>query len=98
MAISLNEDLVPLQQADRFLKGRRHVSTFWRWSQKGVRGIVLETLVIGGQRFTSREALERFIRATTSAADRSGQSSSGRRHQIVVDSAIERKLDEAGFG
>jgi hypothetical protein len=30
---------------------------------RGVRGVVLESLVIGGARYTSEEALERFFRA-----------------------------------
>jgi hypothetical protein len=46
-----------------------HVSTLWRWSLRGVKGIRLETVMIGGIRYTSREALERFVARTTAAAD-----------------------------
>ncbi len=45
-----------------------HVATVYRWSAAGVRGAVLETVVIGGCRYTSREALSRFIDATTAAS------------------------------
>lgn len=31
--------------------------------------MILETVVIGGRRFTSREALDRFVERTTAAAD-----------------------------
>lgn len=38
-------------------------ATMARWIQKGVRGVKLETLLIGGRRVTSREAISRFIAA-----------------------------------
>jgi hypothetical protein len=60
------ESLIPLaQSADelpRRRKGRKtHVSCLYRWSTVGCRGIVLETLQVGGTRCTSREALQRFF-------------------------------------
>ena len=36
-------------------------ATMARWIQKGVKGVKLETLLIGGRRVTSREAISRFI-------------------------------------
>jgi len=36
-------------------------ATMARWIQKGVKGVKLETLLIGGRRVTSREAICRFI-------------------------------------
>ena len=44
-----------------------NTSTVWRWAQKGVRGIHLETYRIGGRRFTSEEAFCRFVTQTTDA-------------------------------
>jgi len=38
-------------------------ATMARWIQRGVRGVKLETLMIGGRRFTSKEAICRFIAA-----------------------------------
>lgn len=37
-----------------------HVSACYRWIQRGVRGITLEAVRIGGTLYTSVEALERF--------------------------------------
>jgi hypothetical protein len=37
-----------------------HPSTLWRWGLKGVRGVKLEILRIGGRIVTSMEAVERF--------------------------------------
>lgn len=34
--------------------------TLHRWTTKGCRGIVLETLHLGGRRYTSTEAVQRF--------------------------------------
>jgi len=44
-------------------------STWWRWSTFGVRGVKLETILVGGRRCTSAEAVRRFIERVTAAAD-----------------------------
>lgn len=47
-----------------FRDGRRKsLATLHRWRLHGVRGIRLETLLIGGIRYTSLEAIDRFIAA-----------------------------------
>ena len=33
-----------------------------RWFRKGARGIVLESILICGKRYTSKEAIDRFVR------------------------------------
>jgi hypothetical protein len=68
MPISLDETLVTLAQAARMLPGRPHISTLWRWYRRGVGGIKLETILVGGRRFTSAEALSRFTSRATAAA------------------------------
>lgn len=60
------EELIPLTQAPEHLPwGRQgrpvHVSTVWRWVYRGVGGVKLESIKIGGTRYTSREALRRFL-------------------------------------
>lgn len=70
MAISLfNEDLVLISQAHKLLPGRPHRSTLERWRLKGRHGVRLESLLIGGLRYTSKQALTRFCNAVTAAAD-----------------------------
>ena len=93
MSVTLNEDLISLSQAARELPGRPHLSTIWRWTTRGVRGVVLETLVVAGRRFTSHEALQRFVAATTAAATRAAPavSVSGRRIQDIEQA--EREFD-----
>jgi hypothetical protein len=63
------EELLTLGQASRSLPGKPALSTCWRWHRKGVRGIRLETIVIGGKRFTSAQAIERFALALTTASE-----------------------------
>lgn len=69
MSIVLTEKLVSPTEASRHAPGRPHVSTIWRWMTRGCRGIRLESLVCAGRRFTSVEAIDRFVAATTAAAD-----------------------------
>ena len=66
----LTEDVISLSQARNFLpevggKNRPHISTIWRWSLHGVGGVKLETVKIGSRIVTSKQAVTRFITATT---------------------------------
>jgi hypothetical protein len=63
---SQSESVITLGQgADDLPRRRRgrktHVSTLYRWATTGCRGVILETIQIGGTRCTSREALQRFF-------------------------------------
>ncbi|MBM4005680.1 MAG: DUF1580 domain-containing protein [Planctomycetes bacterium] len=64
------EEVLSLSQAAGSLPGGGvHISTIHRWRLRGVRGVKLETVLRGGTRVTSREALARFFAATTAAAN-----------------------------
>jgi Protein of unknown function (DUF1580) len=52
---------VPGQLPDRRGGKRPHVSCVYRWAQRGIRGVRLEVLQIGGTKCTSLEALQRFF-------------------------------------
>jgi len=69
----LNEQTLSLSTAARELPGVTgrgvSVSTIWRWSLRGIHGVRLETILVGGIRMTSREALQRFFERTTAAAN-----------------------------
>jgi len=45
-----------------------NVSTMWRWIQRGIHGVRLESLLIGGIRMSTEQALARFFERTTAAA------------------------------
>ncbi len=51
-------------EAPRYIPSRPSASTVYRWSVRGSKGVVLETGTIGGRRYTTREAVERFLEAT----------------------------------
>lgn len=65
------EQLVALPEVPSFLPTRHgkklHISTVHRWVLKGARGKVLESTLLGGVRYTSLEALERFLGTSTTA-------------------------------
>lgn len=63
-----HEELIPLKEASKLLpkrNGKRtHYSTVFRWATKGTKGRKLESVMIGGVRYTSKEALDRFSSST----------------------------------
>ncbi len=70
MAIDpLVERLVSLAQAAAMFPNRPSISALYRWTSTGFRGIRLEWVQSGNKRVTSREAVARFIAATTLAAN-----------------------------
>lgn len=70
MAIDVQrEKLIELEHAGDEVKPRRDRSSMWRYFLRGVkagsRRVKLETVKVGGRRYTSSEAWQRFIEATT---------------------------------
>lgn len=67
------ENLIPFREVPAWTKehlgNRVHPTTIHRWRLRGARGVKLETLLAGGTRYTSVEALNRFFAGTTAAAD-----------------------------
>lgn len=60
----------PMKPADPGSRNRKvSIATIYRWLTKGVRGAKLETMVMGKARFTSKEAIERFLIAQNPIAD-----------------------------
>lgn len=82
---------------------RPNSSTLWRWALHGIRGIRLETVMAGGVRVTSAEAIQRFFDRLTEHAEAgrptvpaspSTHLTATRRKQIE---AAKRTLDQAGI-
>ena len=60
------EQLIPITRIAEherlWPKGRTpHRDTISRWARLGCRGVRLESVLLGGRRYTSLEAIERFI-------------------------------------
>lgn len=100
------ESLVSLTEATKRLPRRRagkrpNVSTLYRWSTAGCRGVILESIQIGGTRCTSREALARFFCRLTdpnglgAARPETSRQHTRRRQREIA--AAERALDREGL-
>ena len=85
-----SESLIPFRDIPAWTKehlgNRVHPSTIHRWRLRGARGIKLETILAGGTRYSSHEALCRFFATVTAAAD-------GESH-IAIQSALDSKAIE----
>lgn len=85
-----NEHILSLSEAAKILPKRRagkrpHVATLYRWSTRGLRGVMLEVIQVGATRCTSREALQRFFDSLSpSGALRESVSHSDRKDQIAL--------------
>ena len=92
------ETLISLIDAARSLPARRrgkrpHVSCAYRWTKTGCRGVILESIQVGGTRCTSKEALARFMEALTYGADRPAVRSPVKRRR-AAERAVEALVRE----
>jgi len=55
------EALISLTKACKAFPRQVSRATLERWLRQGVGGVLLESVRIGGQRFTSTEAIDRFV-------------------------------------
>ena len=65
MIDTTKENLLPLREVPGRLpkrpNGKRlHISGVYRWTERGIKGVILESIRIGGVTFTSLEAIQRF--------------------------------------
>ncbi len=86
------EALISLADAAKSCPARRggkrpHLSCLYRWTVSGCKGIVLESIQIGGTRCTSREALARFFERLTYGGSSSQSYRSPARRQRAADRA-----------
>lgn len=89
------EELIPIAKARDEFPQRPSVPTIWRWTLKGVRGSVLDSVRVGGRRFTSREACRRFV-DETSAEKLSRPTNTKRRRRQSITHA-QAVLDQFGI-
>lgn len=102
------ETVRPLTDTAARLPRRRggkkvNVAMLYRWSTRGLRGVKLETIQIGGTRCTSDEALQRFFerlspadRDAPRAADSVGDPAPARR-PLRDDRATLAELERLGL-
>ncbi len=95
------EELIPVGRLPSLIPSSRpgkrlNLATIWRWSTHGVRGARLETVLIGGVRYTSGAAVTRFVEAlnATSGTCHPGPTPARRRRQREAAAAT---CDAAGI-
>jgi len=94
------EKPISFNEAAKYLpEGRRpSFSTWWRWFKTGIAGVKLDTILIGGQRCTSAEAVARFFEGITAAKDcHSSPVPRTSRQRKAAIAAAERELADAGI-
>ena len=90
---------ITFNEGAKFLPaGRRPTfSTWWRWSQVGLRGVKLETVLCGGRRCTTAEAVVRFFERVTAAANGEPVPTRTSRQRQAALRAAEKELQAAGI-
>ena len=97
------ERVVPLGEVPKLgiiprrRKGARlNLRTLYRWAAAGLRGVVLPSQLVGGQRVTSVEALLRFFDAVSAAA-RPGRRAVAGKPRPAPGPDVDEELDRLGF-
>jgi hypothetical protein len=93
-----NEKLYPLPVAYEKATGvRPHLSTCHRHRIRGINGVRLTTVKLGGRRLCSAEAVRRFLAAVTEATDGPAITPRTNRQREASVSKAERELDRDGI-
>ena len=92
------ETVVSIAEAVRYIPGRPSLATVWRWVLSGTRAGKLDSILIGGRRFTSVEAIQRFAQQSTviGHGDRSSVIRPTQRERERAILQAERACDRAG--
>ncbi len=61
------DDLLSIADATRNIPGHPSPRTVRSWINPGIRGVRLETILLGGRRWTSKQALKEFVDQVTRA-------------------------------
>jgi hypothetical protein len=72
----------------------KHVSTIIRWTRRGVRGHVLRSYLVGGQRYIEREAFAEFLHAINTPRQTPVLASPRREEELKQ---VGKELDDLGL-
>jgi hypothetical protein len=96
----IEKEGLTMTEAAALLPGRKpgkrlYVNTVWRWCMKGLRnGVRLRSVLLGGQRLTTRRWLQEFIQAMSESREPGGSSPPVIRTPRQRQSASERAAEE----
>lgn len=96
------EELIPLRGVPKRLPprpdgGRIHISAVYRWVSRGIHGVVLESVRIGGSTYTSAEALARWAVRLTNP-DATSETPTPKQRQCSLEKLSRRVACELGIG
>jgi len=86
----LGESLVSLTAACGLFPVRCSRPAIERWTRKGSRGTTLETILICGKRYTSKEAIDRFVRNQLQTEPKRPEPRRGNKSKREIDEACQR--------
>jgi hypothetical protein len=96
-----DEKPLTLAEAARLLPKRPNPATLWRWRTRGVRGVKLQTVLIGGRRYCYPSAMRQFIAAVTAAASGKPDGAAAEPETETKrqrSAEMSRRLRQAGLG
>jgi hypothetical protein len=107
-----SEELLSLTEActhiAKLTRRRPDKATLFRWYSRGIGGERLETVVLGGRRFTTEAAIQRFIQRRTVVANDAitantreevtKRARAAAAQRAAHDEAVERELGARGYG
>ena len=91
ITINLDENLIRIVEVPKHVPGRPNVSTIYRWLNSGK----LESIMVGGRRWTSLEAIARFVDCSTNGSATPSEVSERRKQEIAK---AEAALKASGIG
>ncbi len=91
------EELLPLKAICDMFPGRSgrgvSLSTVWRWVLVGRRGCRLDSLIVGGTRYTSKAAVRLFVEALNSGDPSAGKDDSRRNTDDAIRVSAELEAE-----
>ncbi len=84
-----------MSRASDYIPGRPHIATIWRWIAKGVRGIKLEVVRVGGRTMVTPEAIETFLSRLNATDSPTPQFTPSQRQRM--SEAARRELEKLGI-
>lgn len=98
----LTEQVISLAAAARLCPQRRHgkrpsISCIYRWTTNGCRGVVLESIQVGGTRCTSSQAMARFFHRLTAQSNSNARRESNPARDDGIVQIVEEQLDAFGI-
>ena len=93
----MHDELIPFGKLSALLPGRPNLSTLHRWRLRGVAGVKLPVIHIGGRVFVDHAEFEKpFADVTAAKEGTTPQARTDKQRQRAI-AAAEKELSEAGI-